>query len=124
MANLLFTGCLSLALLLSAAADAHTGVELTNRFMDGLTHPVTGIDHLLLALLVGVWAYRRGISISGRILANTFTSAAVLTAVIVLSGWQPPYAYILGMVLSTISLMGCGAILGHLFRTRHHRPEY
>lgn len=46
---------LALMLLASASASAHSGVH-DGGLLAGLTHPFSGIDHLLAMLLVGVWA--------------------------------------------------------------------
>ena len=46
------------ALLLPAAAMAHTGHE-TSGFAAGVAHPFTGLDHLLAMLAVGLWAARQ-----------------------------------------------------------------
>ncbi len=41
---------------LSGVAMAHSGGHAAGGFAGGLAHPVTGIDHLLVMLAVGVWA--------------------------------------------------------------------
>ena len=46
------------ALLLPAAAMAHTGHE-TSGFAAGVAHPFTGLDHLLAMLAVGLWSARQ-----------------------------------------------------------------
>lgn len=45
-----------LALLASPLAAAHTGQGHTAGFADGFMHPVTGLDHLAVAIAVGFWA--------------------------------------------------------------------
>lgn len=47
-----FTLCLLAA---SAAAHAHTEEVTAGGFVSGLLHPVTGIDHLLAMVAVGIW---------------------------------------------------------------------
>lgn len=42
--------------LLPTAAWAHPGHEGAGGFYAGVAHPLTGIDHLVAMLLVGVWA--------------------------------------------------------------------
>jgi urease accessory protein len=57
------TKLLSVPLLLSVAAPAfaHPGHERHSAgFIDGLLHPLLGMDHLLVMLLVGVWAAQLG----------------------------------------------------------------
>jgi len=41
---------------LAAPAAAHTGVATTDGFAVGLAHPLTGLDHLLAMVAVGLWA--------------------------------------------------------------------
>jgi len=47
------------ALLVSPFALAHTGVAGPSGFAAGLMHPVTGLDHLLVAIAAGFWAGRK-----------------------------------------------------------------
>jgi urease accessory protein len=41
-------------------AHAHVGVGDTNGFVNGVIHPVTGLDHISAMLAVGLWAAQRG----------------------------------------------------------------
>ena len=41
-------------------AQAHVGVGDASGFLNGLVHPVTGLDHLCAMLAVGLWAAQRG----------------------------------------------------------------
>jgi len=43
-----------------AAVFAHTGHDHTLGLMNGLAHPVSGLDHLLAMVAVGLWAWRTG----------------------------------------------------------------
>lgn len=52
---LLTTSLTSLALL-PASAFAHTGHADSSGLMAGLMHPLTGSDHLLAMLAIGIWA--------------------------------------------------------------------
>ena len=45
-----------LLLLLPGLAFAHPDHEVTATFARGLLHPITGLDHILAMLAVGVWA--------------------------------------------------------------------
>lgn len=45
---------------LSFPALAHTGTGAVHGLLDGLLHPVSGPDHLLVMLAVGVWAALQG----------------------------------------------------------------
>ncbi|MBU0587690.1 MAG: HupE/UreJ family protein [Gammaproteobacteria bacterium] len=51
---------LMIGLALPGLALAHTGTDLGSHhamgFMDGLTHPLTGLDHLAAMLAVGLWS--------------------------------------------------------------------
>lgn len=69
-------------LLVSLPVAAHTGTGTVHGFVAGLSHPVTGFDHLLTMAAVGLWAFNLG----GRAL------------------WLLP--------LSFIGLMAAGAALG------------
>jgi urease accessory protein len=48
-----------LGVLLPSIASAHPG-HATSGLVDGLAHPLLGLDHLGTALLVGAWAAQRG----------------------------------------------------------------
>ena len=48
------------ALLVSPFALAHTGIGPAAGLSDGFMHPVTGLDHLLIAIAAGFWAGRSG----------------------------------------------------------------
>ncbi len=39
---------------------AHTGIGGTSGLWDGLTHPITGLDHICAMVGVGLWAAQRG----------------------------------------------------------------
>lgn len=45
---------------LAPAAFAHPGEAHVHGFGDGLAHPLTGLDHMLAMLAVGLWAAMRG----------------------------------------------------------------
>lgn len=47
------------ASMLSGAAYAHPGHDLQAGFATGFMHPMTGWDHLLVMLSLGIWAARR-----------------------------------------------------------------
>ncbi|WP_027160079.1 HupE/UreJ family protein [Methylobacter luteus] len=49
-----------IGLMLSLPAQAHTGAGTVHGFIDGLLHPLLGIDHLLVMLAIGLWAAMRG----------------------------------------------------------------
>jgi len=41
-------------------AQAHTGVQATAGLTDGFIHPLTGLDHILVAVAAGLWAAKTG----------------------------------------------------------------
>jgi urease accessory protein len=47
------------ALAVSGSAFAHPGHDLHTGFASGFLHPLTGWDHLLVMLSLGIWAARR-----------------------------------------------------------------
>ncbi|MFZ2449691.1 MAG: HupE/UreJ family protein [Methylovulum miyakonense] len=49
-----------LSTLVTLPADAHTGIGAVHGLLDGVAHPLIGIDHLLVMLAVGLWAAMRG----------------------------------------------------------------
>ncbi len=50
----------SIFLMLSLPAYAHTDSGTVHGFIDGLLHPLMGIDHLLVMLAIGLWAATLG----------------------------------------------------------------
>jgi urease accessory protein len=57
-----FMGLSAGFLAMTAAANAygHTGLESAVGFLPGAAHPLTGLDHLLAIVAVGLWAGQRG----------------------------------------------------------------
>lgn len=53
----IFAALLSLS---SLPAYAHTGIGVVHGLLDGVLHPIIGLDHLLVMLAVGLWAAMRG----------------------------------------------------------------
>jgi urease accessory protein len=85
----MYTG---LAALIAAVATgpsyAHTGISETIGFWHGLTHPFTGMDHLLAMLAVGIWAAQLG----GRatwLVPITFVSVMSISGVAAMGGAAP-----------------------------------
>lgn len=48
------------AILRPAVAFAHTGVGDTSGFVHGFGHPISGLDHILAMVMVGVFAWQLG----------------------------------------------------------------
>lgn len=96
----------TMTLAMPGIAYAHSGHGATNGLIDGLLHPLLGMDHLIAMLLVGVLAYRIG----GKALVAL--PAAFVTAMLVggyLGATEIALPAIeLGIALSVIAL---GAII-------------
>jgi urease accessory protein len=88
------------AFLAPTAALAHVGVGNTSGFMHGFMHPLSGLDHQLAMILVGVFAYQLG----GRALwlvPLTFVSVMALGGFLGVAGIPLPFVEI-GIALSVI----------------------
>ena len=97
----LFALCLA-----PTAAFAHVGVGSTSGFVHGFMHPLSGLDHQLAMILVGVFAYQLG----GRALwlvPLTFVSVMALGGFLGVMGIPVPFVEV-GIALSVIVL---GAIV-------------
>ncbi|WP_339068634.1 HupE/UreJ family protein [Teredinibacter turnerae] len=71
-------------------AFAHTGGGQTSGFQHGILHPISGIDHLLAMIAVGLWASQLG----GRAywaVPSTFVVAMILGGMIGFSGVFIPF---------------------------------
>jgi urease accessory protein len=47
-------------LLVPSLAHAHTGLGTVSGFGDGFAHPLSGADHVLAMVAVGIWAFQSG----------------------------------------------------------------
>lgn len=70
-------------LVASTSAFAHPGHGLTVGFIAGFLHPLTGWDHLLVMLSLGLWAARRP---QGQ-------------------GWQLPLLFVVAMAVAALTAM-------------------
>ncbi|MGM0561746.1 MAG: HupE/UreJ family protein [Pseudomonadota bacterium] len=100
---------------LASAAVAHPGheVQAGASFLGGLAHPVTGLDHLLAMVAVGIWAYTLG----GRALwavPSMFVLAMAVAGAAGLAGWQFAMAES-GIALSVLVL---GVLIAAAVRVR------
>lgn len=103
---------LLLCLSLPATALAHTG-GATHSFLAGALHPLSGLDHLLAMLAVGLLA---GCS-AGRLrwaLPATFVTAMIVGAAIGASGIKVPLIEV-GIALSLVAF-GAALVLKQTFR--------
>jgi len=91
------------AMILSPSlALAHSGAHSAG-FIHGLEHPISGLDHLLAMLAVGLWAVQRG----GRALwavPLAFIGMMSLGGLLGLTGWNLPQ-FELG-ILSSVLILG------------------
>jgi urease accessory protein len=88
------------------AAVAHVGVGSTSGFVHGFMHPLSGLDHQLAMILVGLFAYQLG----GRALwlvPLTFVSVMALCGFLGVMGLPIPFVEV-GIALSVVVL---GAIV-------------
>lgn len=96
-------GALALALTMMAVpAFAHTGVGSVDGLVHGLQHPLTGLDHVLAMVAVGLWAGLVG----GRARIAypvAFVSAMALAGLWAMAGGQLPGAEV-GIALSVVIL--------------------
>lgn len=93
--------------LMPGIALAHTGVGDTSGFSHGFVHPLTGIDHLLAMMMVGVFAWQLG----GRALwlvPLTFVLVMAIGGAFGVAGVSIPFVET-GVALSVIVL---GAAVG------------
>ena len=101
--RLLGTGFPALIAFIAAAPSyAHTGVLQTTGFWHGLEHPLTGMDHLLAMVAVGIWAAQLG----GRALwlvPITFITVMSISGIASMGGIAPPLVEP-GIVLSVLLL--------------------
>lgn len=72
-----------------AMAFAHTGHD-TSGIMAGVAHPVTGLDHLLAMLAVGLWAAQQHGSARWAV-PVTFVTSMLLGGVLGFEGLQIPF---------------------------------
>ena len=108
MASRLIKSCLAAtpAILTPAVVFAHTGVGHTSGFVHGFGHPISGLDHVLAMVMVGVFAWQLG----GRALwlvPLTFVCVMAVGGMLGVAGIGVPFVEI-GIALSVVVL---GAIV-------------
>lgn len=108
---------LLLAVLFAGAAQAHPGHGDTS-FFTGLLHPLTGLDHLLAMIAVGLWAGLRDPQASHAstvLLPSLFVAGAALGTALGLCGLFN--AAIETAVAASLLPLGVALLLG--LRSRH-----
>lgn len=91
-----------MAVIATTSSYAHTGLYQPTGFWQGLSHPLTGVDHLLAMLAVGIWAMQLG----GRavwLVPASFVSVTAISAVAAMAGITLPLVEP-GIVLSVLLL--------------------
>lgn len=92
----------AVAVLVPTLAFAHTGVGETHGLVHGFMHPVSGVDHILAMLMVGVLAWQMG----GRalwLLPATFVAVMALGGALGAAGIAVPFVET-GIALSVVVL--------------------
>jgi urease accessory protein len=96
------------ASLLSTPASAHTGTGLPGGFVSGFTHPLSGFDHLLAMVSVGVWGAFLGRPLI-YVLPVVFPAMMVAGAIMgMFAVTVPPAEFVIA--LSVLVLGGCIAL--------------
>lgn len=88
--------------LVPSLVHAHIGVGDTSGFLHGFGHPISGLDHLLAMVAVGIWAAQ----IKGKaiwVVPITFVSTMVIGGTIGITGIHIPYVE-QGIILSVLIL--------------------
>jgi len=98
-------------LLTPALAWAHVGAHPVSGFFSGLIHPLTGVDHLLAMVAVGLWAGLMGGSAWWR-LPVAFVAALVAGFWVALAGLLFPAAE----TWVQLTLLGLGLLLAAAVR--------
>jgi len=92
----------------SSAAFAHVGDHSHMSFMEGLMHPVSGLDHILAMVAVGLWASQLG----GRalwLLPLTFPVVMAAGAALGMSGVALPWVEI--GIAGSVMVLGAAVAL-------------
>ena len=102
MASRLIKSCLAAtpAILTPPVVFAHTGVGHTSGFVHGFGHPISGLDHVLAMVMVGVFAWQLG----GRALwlvPTTFVAVMAIGGALGLAGIGVPFVEI-GIAVSVV----------------------
>lgn len=91
-----------LLFLLPLTASAHTGIGMTSGFWHGALHPLSGLDHMIAMIAVGVWATQLGKRAVWAVPA-TFVSVMILGGVLGAAGVTIPFVEE-GIILSVLIL--------------------
>lgn len=86
----------------AGVAYAHTGVGITNGFMPGFLHPITGLDHVLAMVTVGLLAAQLG-GLARWLVPLSFVFPMALGGVLGVTGIAVPFVEF-GIGLSVLVL--------------------
>src|SRR5580704_18011312 len=101
-------------LVASTAAYAHTGVGDTSGFVHGFAHPISGVDHVLVMVAVGLFAAHLG----GRALwlvPLSFVSMMVVGGACGMAGVELPFVEV-GIGMSVV-ILGLAVAIGYRIPT-------
>ncbi|HKX64835.1 MAG TPA: HupE/UreJ family protein [Rhizomicrobium sp.] len=119
----------ALLLSLPTAASAHPALAVhSHTFLTGLSHPLTGFDHLLAMISVGLWASQKG----GRALwlwPVAFVAAMIAGGALGMNGFALPLGepaiaaslLMLGLLIAAMAILpaGVGAAMIAVFGLFH-----
>ena len=97
--NAWLTSSILLLFILPSAADAHTLTGSAGGFLNGFTHPLTGLDHIVAMVAVGLW----GAFLGGRAM---WTLPVVFPVVMAFGGAMGVLGIPFGGVETGIALSG------------------
>lgn len=84
-------------------ANAHPSLTHANHFTTGLIHPLTGADHLIAMVLVGIWAVSLGRKAQWRI-PLAFVGTMAVASLIAQSKFQVPFLE--GGIIASLFILG------------------
>jgi urease accessory protein len=97
---------------ISSVAEAHTGFA-ANGFAHGFMHPISGLDHILAMIAVGLWAAQLASSGSKRavwMIPLSFVSMMVVGGILGISGIELPFVE--QVILASVLVLGAFVLAG------------
>ena len=122
-------------MLLPATAEAHIGLSHVTGFVAGMSHPLTGLDHLCAMIAVGLWAKQQGgkaqYAIPAAFVGTMIVGAALGQAGVPLPGVEAGIAasvLVLGLLTASalkVNSMAAGVLVGMfaMFHGHAHGAE-
>src|SRR5436305_10238746 len=99
-------GLFLLAVVMATPAAAHTGAGGTSGFLTGTWHPLSGVDHILAMVAIGLWASMLG----GRslwLVPASFVAAMAIGGAMGMAGVPMPFVE----ALIAASIVGLGGLI-------------